>query len=360
MSALTQGRSAAAIVGSIYRVRELGVVVALSVVIVFFALSVDEFLTSGNARGIALSIAIVMTVCIGQTMVIITRNIDLSVGSIVALSAYVCASVSAANHGLPITVIALIGVAVGVGAGLVNGALVAWARIPAIIATLGTLSVFRGLLHQISGGTYVYASELPPRVIGLGSSDVLGIPSVAVIAAITAFAGAFILRKTHQGRDFYAIGTNPEAARLTGIPVRRRILLALVLSGATAGLGGFMFVALYGSVSPVTAVGFEFDVITAAVIGGVNVFGGVGSVLGAVLGACLIGTVNTGFTLLGLEDSWQVAFKGLAIVAAVTIDALVMKGVTGRLRRRRHQEAVRRTTPVAPPTDSKAQGAAPP
>ena len=156
-----------------------------------------------------------------------------------------------------------------------------------------------------------------------------------MVAAI----GAAILRWTHWGRDFYAIGSNPESARYAGIPVGARVLLAFVICGALAGLGGFMYTARFANVSAASGSGFEFDVISAVVIGGVNVFGGVGSVLGAVLGALFLGVIDNGFTLLKINPFWKIAFQGFAIVVAVTIDALVTQRLQETLRRRRRRDA---------------------
>src|SRR5919204_478290 len=160
---------------------------------------------------------------------------------------------------------------------------------------------------------------------------------VALVAAV-AIAGGAVLRWAPWGRDFYAVGSNPEAARLAAIPVARRIVTAFVISGALAGLGGFMFAARFASVDAVAGRGFEFDVVTAVVIGGVNVFGGVGTVLGAVLGAILVATINNGFTLLKISEFWKIFFEGTAIVAAVTVDAVITQRLQELLRRKRRAE----------------------
>src|SRR5207244_5140877 len=162
-----------------------------------------------------------------------------------------------------------------------------------------------------------------------------GVPALAWIALGVALIGAAVLRFASWGRDFYAVGSNPEAARFAGIPVGRRVLTAFAISGALAGLGGFMFAARFASVDAGAGSGFEFDVVTAVVIGGVNVFGGVGTVLGAVLGAILVATINNGFTLLKISEFWKIFFEGTAIVAAVTVDAVITQRLQEILRRRR-------------------------
>jgi rhamnose transport system permease protein len=321
------------------RLRELGIAVALLVAFLVFSLRADAFLTTGNWRNISVSAAVVVAVAVGQTMVVLTRNIDLSVGSIVGLSAFISADTLSAHNGLPIAVVAGIAMSVGLVCGLFNGLLVTIGRVPAIIATLGTLYVFRGLVHQVSGGSQVLAFELPASFKEFALREVAGVPALTVIAIVVAVLGAVALRWTHWGRDFYAIGSNPEAAELSGIPVGRRVLLAFAISGTLAGLGGFMYASRFANVSAASGSGFEFDVISAVVIGGVNVFGGVGTVLGAVLGALFIAVIENGFTLLRINEFWKTAFQGFAIVAAVTVDALVTRRLQEALRQRRRREA---------------------
>jgi rhamnose transport system permease protein len=328
------------------RLREIGIVIALGALVLFFGVRASNFLSVGNWQDIAKNVAIVTVVAVGETMVILTRNIDLSVGSIVGVSAYLSAATFAHHHGAPIEVVALIAIAIGLGLGLVNGLLVAVARVPAIIATLATLGIFRGIDVQITGGGNITAYELPDRFLKLASTKPAGLPTLAWIAAGVALVGAAVLRWAPWGRDFYAIGSNPDAARFAGIPTGRRVVTAFMISGALAGLGGFLFAARFPTLDAVAAKGFELDVITAAVIGGVNVFGGSGSVLGVVLGAMLVATIQDGFTLLRISEFWRLFFNGFGIVAAVTIDALVTRRLQDALRRRRaevlaarHQEA---------------------
>ncbi len=296
--------SARNISAAAFRMREIGLVIGLAVTIVFFAARASNFLTVGNWQGIAQNVAIVLVVAVGETMVILTRNIDLSVGSIVGLSAYLSAATFVHHSNLPLPVVALIAIAVGLGLGIVNGLLVAVARIPA-------------------------------SFLNLASSRPLGVPALAWIAIGITVLGALVLRWAPWARDFYAIGSNPDAARFAGIPAVRRVITAFAVCGALAGLGGFMFAARFPTVDAVAAKNFELDVITAAVIGGVNVFGGAGTILGVVLGALLVETIQSGFTLLRISEFWRLFFNGFAIVVAVTIDALVTRRLQTALRRRR-------------------------
>jgi rhamnose transport system permease protein len=327
--------SAQELAAAAFRLREMGIVIALGALVLFFGIRASNFLSVGNWQDIAQNVAIVAVVAVGETMVILTRNIDLSVGSIVGLSAYLSAATFTHHHGAPIELVALIAIAVGLGLGIVNGLLVAVARVPAIIATLATLGIYRGIDVQITGGGNITAYELPDRFLKLASTKPAGLPTLAWIAAAVAIVGAAALRWTPWARDFYAIGSNPDAARFAGILVGRRVVTAFAISGALAGLGGFLFAARFPTVDAVAAKGFELDVITAAVIGGVNVFGGSGTVLGVVLGAVLVATIQDGFTLLRISEFWRLFFNGFAIVVAVTIDALVTRRLQDALRRRR-------------------------
>ena len=329
-----------AIVSALFRLRELGIFVALAATVLFFSIRADNFATVSNWQDIATDVSMVVVVAVGQTMVVLTRNIDLSVGSVVGLSAFVSSNTLAHHHDMPLIVIALIAMAIGLACGIGNGLLVAVGKVPAIIATLATLSIYRGILFEVTQGDFVFASQLPSNFLDFAAKTPAGLPNLAWIALAVALVGAAILRWASWARDFYAIGSNPDAARFAGIPVTRRVLTAFAISGTLAGLGGFMFAARFASVDAIAGRNFEFDVVTAVVIGGVNVFGGSGSVLGAVLGAVLVATIQNGFTLLRISEFWKIFFDGVAIVAAVTIDALITQRIQELLRRKRRAEIV--------------------
>jgi rhamnose transport system permease protein len=335
---LSQRLSPQAVAAAAFRLREFGIFVALAVTVLFFSIRATNFATVGNWQDIATDVAMVVVVAVGETMVVLTRNIDLSVGSIVGLTAYVSSNTLAHHHQLPLIVVALIAIGIGLACGIGNGLLVAVGRVPAIIATLATLSIYRGVLFEVTHGQNVFASQLPQGFLDFAAQKSAGLPSLAWIALGVALVGAAVLRWAPWARDFYAIGSNPDAARLAGIRVGRRIMTAFAISGALAGLGGFMFAARFASVDAVAGRNFEFDVVTAVVIGGVNVFGGSGTVLGAVLGAVLVATIQNGFTLLRISEFWKIFFDGAAIVAAVTADALITQRIQELLRRRRRAE----------------------
>jgi rhamnose transport system permease protein len=338
MSLLSQRLSPQTLAAAAFRLREFGIFVALAVTVLFFSIRATNFATVGNWQDIATDVAMVVVVAVGETMVVLTRNIDLSVGSIVGLTAYVSSNTLAHHHDLPLIVVALIAIGIGLACGIGNGLLVAVGRVPAIIATLATLSIYRGVLFEVTHGQNVFASQLPQGFLDFAAQKPAGLPSLAWIALGVALVGAAVLRWAPWARDFYAIGSNPDAARLAGVRVGRRIMTAFAISGALAGLGGFMFAARFASVDAVAGRNFEFDVVTAVVIGGVNVFGGSGTVLGAVLGAVLVATIQNGFTLLRISEFWKIFFDGAAIVAAVTADALITQRIQELLRRRRRAE----------------------
>jgi rhamnose transport system permease protein len=342
--------SANSLAHAAFRLREAGIFIALAFAVILFWARAGNFMTVGNWQDIATDVAIVAVLAVGQTMVVLTRNIDLSVGSIVGLTAYISSDTLAGHHGIPLAGIALLAMVIGLGLGTVNGLLVTVGKIPAIIATIGTLAIFRGLLFEITNGQNILAFQLPGRFLDLAARKPLGLPLLAWIAVVVAIVGAAFLRWSSWGRDFYAVGSNPDAARYAGIPVGRRVLTAFMISGALAGLAGFMFAARFAAVDAVAGTNLEFDAVTAVVIGGVNVFGGSGTVLGAVLGALLVATIQDGFTLLKLSEFWKIFFNGAAIVVAVTIDALVTQRLQEALRRRRRAEilAGRGQQPPAP------------
>src|SRR5439155_15611554 len=243
----TRAFSPQALVAAAFRLREIGIFAALAFVVLLFSIQATNFATLANWRDIATDVAMVIVVAVGETMVVLTRNIDLSVGSIVGLTAYISSNTLAHHNGVPIVVIALLAAAIGLACGIGNGLLVTVGRIPAIIATLATLSIYRGLVFEVTHGTNVLASQLPQGFLDLAAKTPAGLPSLAWIAVATALAGAALLRWAPWARDFYAIGSNPDAARRGGIAVSPPVPTAFAISGALAGLGGFMFAARFAS-----------------------------------------------------------------------------------------------------------------
>lgn len=312
------------------QLRELSLVALILVALLIFGSQIENFLSARTFNRIASSVAIVGVVAVGQTLVVLTRNIDLSVGSIVGFTAYFVGTQLSVNQAMAPWAAVLLAVGVGAAMGLVNGALVAYGRVPSIITTLGTLAIFRMVLVNFSDSKTVTTDAVPPWVPGLAQESLLTIgdfnvrPMVALgVAVVLVFQ--LVLVYTQFGRRLYAIGSNPEAARFAGLPARRIVLLAFVLCGALAGLAGFMFLSRFGNITVVAGQGIELQSVAAVVVGGVNTFGGSGTVVGALLGAFLIDLLGQGLIRwLGISEFWRDAILGLLILLAVASDAVIM------------------------------------
>ena len=308
-------------IGILGKAREFGILIALALVIIAATAKNPSFLFSTDGwRDLLLTPSILVLVAIGQAIVIITRNVDLSVGSVMGLSAYLTGRLFIDAPGLPIAVVVLLAVGFGAVLGLINGALVAYARVPAMVITLGTLYAYRGVNVMWAGSTRVNASDVPKEFLAIGTGQFLTIPILAIVAVILLVGIAWYMRNTRGGREYYAIGSDPAAAELYGLKVTRRILAAFVLSGALAGLAGVFYVARYGTVSSQAGAGWELDAVGAAVIGGVAITGGVGTVWGAAIGAMLLMTINRALPILGIPDFWQRAVVGVLIIGAIVLD----------------------------------------
>ena len=320
------------------RVREAGLALTLGLLVLVVAIQEPRFVDPDNLEQILLSVSILAIVAVGQTLVVLTRNIDLSVGSIVGLSAFICANTLKGSPGTSIVLIILLGVVLGAGLGVVNGLIVTVGRVPAIVATLGTLYVFRGLDFSIAEGEQVNAADVPQGYLDLATGKVLGVPSLILFAAVVLVVAAVALRRTRSGRELYAIGSNPDAARLSGVPSDRLVFAAFVICGALCGLAGVLWGARFATIDARAATGFELAVVAAVVVGGVNIFGGSGTALGAVLGAILLGTIENALSILKLNQFWLQAIQGGVIIAAVTVDALITRRVQRALRLARRRE----------------------
>lgn len=308
-------------IGALGKAREFGILIALALVIIAATAKNPSFLFSPDGwRDLWLTPSILVLVAIGQAIVIITRNVDLSVGSVMGLSAYLTGRLFIDAPSLPIPVVVLLAVVFGAFLGLVNGALVAFARVPAMVITLGTLYAYRGINVMWAGSTRVNASDIPREFLAVGTGQFLTIPILAIVAAVILVVIAWYMRNTRGGREYYAIGSDPAAAELYGLRVTRRVLSAFVLSGALAGLAGVFYVARYGTVSSQAGAGWELDAVGAAVIGGVAITGGVGTVWGAAIGAMLLMTINRALPILGIPDFWQRAVVGVLIIGAIVLD----------------------------------------
>jgi rhamnose transport system permease protein len=323
------------LVARVGQVREAGLLVVLALIVTFVGIQQPRFLQLNNITSIFQSLAITAIVAVGETLIILSRNVDLSVGSVVGLSAFASADLLKQHPGLNLAVVFLFGCALGAVLGAVNGLLVAYARIPAIVVTLATLNIYRGIDFTIAGGQEVSAFQVPQSFLDIAGARVVGIPVLVIIAAVIALIAAYWLRYSRQGRQLYAIGSNPDAAQVVGIRKERLILGAFVLSGTLAGFAGVLWASYFATIDSGAASGVELLVIAAVVVGGVNINGGSGTVLGAMLGAIVLGTIRNALGILRIDQFWLQAIYGAAIVIAVTVDALVTKQVQRLLVARR-------------------------
>jgi rhamnose transport system permease protein len=329
-----RGRRAGHAVEVALRIRELGILLVLALVVAVTAVANPRFLSAQSIRDLLLNASIIALLTVGQTLVVITRNVDLSVGSVLGLAAFMTADLLAGRQGLPFVVALLAGIALGAACGVVNGAVTAVGRVPSLVVTLGTLYVFRGIDFGWAGGRQINASNLPDSLLSLGSGRFGGVPYLVAITVVLVAVAAYVLRSYRSGRELYAIGSNPDAAVLAGIPVGRRVFAAFVLSGAVAGLAGTLWTARYGTVDATAGTGFELAVISAVVVGGVNIFGGSGSVVGAALGALLLSTIGSALVVLKVPSFWQQAIVGALLIGAIALDRWVGLRIAAALRQR--------------------------
>ncbi len=313
------------------QVRELSLVLLIGLAVLFFGSQIDNYFQARTFTRISTSVAILAVMAVGQTLIVLTRNIDLSVGSIVGFTAYFVGTQLAANNDLHWTVVILLAVVVGALMGGINGLLIAYGRVPAIITTLGTLAIYRTLLVSYSGAQTVITASLPEWIINMPQQNLVSIGGVDIrlmVGVAIAVVVIFQLLLTYLpfGRRLYAIGSNPEGAVFAGLPVQRTVLLAYGINGALAGLAGFMFLARFGNITVVAGQGLELQVVAAVVVGGVNIFGGSGTMFGALLGTVLIATLEQSLLRWAeISEFWRDAILGLLILIAVASDAVILE-----------------------------------
>lgn len=296
---------------------------ALGGVIAAFSVASPYFLTSSNAMNIGTQSAIISIVAVGQTFVILTAGIDLSVGSVVAASSIILGLLLA--NGSPIGIGLAAALAMGAGLGLGNGVAVGAGRLPPFIVTLGTMSAARGLALAMNGGRPVSGAYFPERFPGLVTSRIGGVPVLIFYAVVVYLVAYFVLTKWKFGRYVYALGGNREAARLSGIRTMRCEILVYIIGGFLAGLAGFLLTARLNYATPIAGTFYELDSIAATVIGGTSLSGGEGSIIGTAVGALLLGVLRNGLTLLNVNPYYQQIIIGLVIVLAVFVDKLKVR-----------------------------------
>lgn len=319
----------------LFRVREAGIAVMVALLFIVVGAIEPRFLSADSLRAILLAIPLILVAAMGQMMVIVARHIDLSIGSTLAFAAIAVGMIFRDQPDFPLWLGFVAGMAIGAGLGFVNGLVVTLFNLPSIIVTLGTLSLYRGLVFILSGGRQVDPNHIPEPLIRMAQTSPIDIPWIVLIAFAVAVLAHLFLRYSRIGREIYAVGSNTMAARLRGIRVVPVTILVFVISGALAGLAGLMYAGRFGYVNPgITGVGFELTVIAAIVIGGVSINGGVGSVLGTTLGVLLLGAVTVALPILGISGFWQGAIYGAIIVLALVIDRTVREGGIAMLARR--------------------------
>ena len=315
----------------------LGLMLVLSLAV---WLKAPQFLSPANLSQVAILAAIIAVAAVGEALVVLTRNVDLSVDATIGLVAYAVADLLKL-HTLDVTAAIVFGIGLGLLLGIVNGALVTLCRVPSIVATLGTLSVYRGCAYLLAGGSQISLSDLPPAYVALARAGLLGVPLyVLLAAAVTLVAGLWVGR-TRFGRQVYAVGSNPEAAAVLGIRSRLVVFVVFGISGTLAGLAGVLWGAKYGTITAAAADGAVLQVVAAVVVGGVNIFGGSGSVVGAALGALFLGLIANGLVLVRLSQFWLQAIYGAVILVAVAADAVIVRRMlrAATARRRAAQSA---------------------
>jgi rhamnose transport system permease protein len=324
-------------------------IAVFALVVLFFASQIENYLNARLFNRISGSVAVIALIAVGQAFVVLTRNIDLSIGSVVGCVAYFLGGVLMAFPDMPPVLVPVLAMVMGGLFGAVNGALVAFLRLPSIIVTLATLAIFRSVLVQSTDGTSITADKLPvwlTEFATLNAVEVGGLQLrwMVVMSLVVVLLAHVFLSRFRAGRQFFAVGSNPDAAEFAGINMRRTVLVAFILSGALAGLAGFMFLSRFGNITVVAGLGLEFKAVGAVVVGGVNIFGGSGNVIGVLVGAALIDVIDTSLVRWEVvSEFWREAVLGLLILAAVVLDAVLMRRLVARRLRQAAQAVEGRT-----------------
>lgn len=305
--------------------REMLLVVAIVALVALIALRFPPFVAPRNLANVYNDTSILIILALGQMAVILTRCIDLSMAANLALSGMVAAMINAAMPGLPIPLIILIAMALGALLGSINGLLVWKLDIPPIVVTLGTLTIYRGLIFLLSGGAWINAHQMSDAFKALPRTTLLDFPLLSWLSLVIIGIMFVVMSRTPLGRAFFAVGGNPHAAVYTGIDVGRTRFFAYCLSGTLAGLSGYLWVSRYAVAYVDIAAGFELDIIAACVIGGISIAGGIGSVGGAVLGALFLGVIKNALPVINISPFAQMAISGTVIIIAVAVNARAEK-----------------------------------
>lgn len=326
------GQRGGQLLDRVLKMRELAILVVLVIMLAATQISNSAFLSHQGIEDLLLNATILVLVAVGEAVVVITRNVDLSVGSVLGITAF-AAGTYLHGGGSPLVAV-LIAVGIGVVFGALNGLLVSIGQVPALVVTLGTLYIIRGIDSIWVGSREITANDLPGGFITFGHDGLGPVPYLAILAALVLVGVGYYLSNYRSGRELYALGSSPEAARLAGVPVRKRILAAYIACGALAGLAGALYLARFGNVDSGTGSGYELTVVSAVVVGGVAFTGGSGSVYGVALGAMLLTSINSVLPSIGVSSVWVLAIDGILLLLAIAVDRMVALRVANVLRKR--------------------------
>ncbi len=301
--------------------REAMLAAIIVVLLGLIGLRAPVFLSPGNLLGVLTDTSFLFMLALAQMAVILTRGIDLSVAANLALSGMIVTLADRAHPGLSLPVLFALAALSGLILGAFNGALIAFVEIPPIVVTLGTLSIYRGLIFVIAGGQWLTSNDMSRSFLAFPRDTLLGLPNLLVVALVVSVLFWLLLNHTSFGRNLYAIGGNPVAARYCGISLTRQIFAVYILSGVISGLCGLLWVSRYGIAYSGIAQGYELTVIAACVIGGVSIAGGIGSIVGALLGALFLGIIVNALPVMQVSPFWQVLVSGVIILLAVVLNA---------------------------------------
>lgn len=314
------------------RTREAAILVVLLVLLLGTQLDNSDFLSEQGIKDLLLDGSILVLASVGQAFVVVTRNVDLSVGSVLGISAFATGDLLAGGADTAWAIAAA--VLVGAGFGLLNGLLVSYGQVPSLVVTLGMLYVVRGLDSIWVGARQITSDSLPSGFDSFGHDGIGPVPYLFLIAAAATVVAAYYLARYRSGRELYAIGSSAQAARLAGINIRTRVVTAYLVSGSLAGLAGALYVARFAYVDATTGTGYELTVVSAVVVGGVAMTGAVGSVYGAALGALLLTSINSVLPALNVSSSWEEAIDGFLLLLAIAFDRVVALRVASALRKK--------------------------
>ena len=319
-------------------------------VLMFFTSQIPNYFTPRLFVRISTSVSIIALIAVGQAVVVLTRNIDLSIGSVIGCTAYFLGGVLELHPDISPPIVGLMAMGIGASFGLINGLLVSRFNLPSIIVTLATLALFRSLLVEFSDGSSITTGQLPIWLTEFARQNMFVVGGfkvrwMVIIALVVVFGMHTFLTRFRSGRQFYAVGSNPDAAKFAGINLKRTVLQAFLISGALAGLAGFFFLARFGNITVVAGQGLEFKAVGAVVVGGVNIFGGSGSIIGVLLGAIMIDVLDTSLVRWDMvSEFWREAVLGLLILFAVAMDVFLSQRLLGKKKAKKSKE--QKTAPV--------------